>query len=399
MDARGPATESRMSPALQVGILGLGSAVALGFSRFAYALILPDMRSDLGWTYSEAGWMNGINAAGYLAGALVAVPLGARFGHRIMFTIGVLVTALAVLATGMTRNFELLTLFRLAAGTAAAFAFVIGGVMAAQLSAGAGRRSAVALGLFYAGPGFGMVVAGLFIPTYSAKYGPAEWQGAWLLLGVCALAAALTSLLGMPARTGATSDARKGSRPFLSLSVLPGLLAYSAFGGGYIGYMTFIFALLKQLGADALELSLFWVMTGIAGMASPWLWAWLIGGQPHGRPLSALIGMTCLGAAIPLVFQSMTAAYISGIIFGSAFLAVVASTTAFVRRNSDPEDWTGGIAIFTIFFGTGQTVGPIVVGMMSDASGSLATGLWYGCLFLAAGMILAAFQSDLIRQH
>jgi hypothetical protein len=29
--------------------LSTGAAVALGFSRFAYALLLPAMRADLGW--------------------------------------------------------------------------------------------------------------------------------------------------------------------------------------------------------------------------------------------------------------------------------------------------------------------------------------------------------------
>ena len=48
--------------------------------RFAYALVLPDMRDSLSWSYSAAGFMNTINAVGYLAGALTASPLIKRFG-------------------------------------------------------------------------------------------------------------------------------------------------------------------------------------------------------------------------------------------------------------------------------------------------------------------------------
>ena len=48
--------------------------------RFAYSLVLPDMRDTLGWSYSAAGFMNTINAAGYLVGALVASGLIRRFG-------------------------------------------------------------------------------------------------------------------------------------------------------------------------------------------------------------------------------------------------------------------------------------------------------------------------------
>ena len=48
--------------------LSAGAAVALGFSRFAYGLLLPPMRADLGWSYAEAGALNTANGAGYIVG-------------------------------------------------------------------------------------------------------------------------------------------------------------------------------------------------------------------------------------------------------------------------------------------------------------------------------------------
>ena len=35
--------------------LAMGPAVGLGLGRFAYALLLPAMRADLGWSYAMAG--------------------------------------------------------------------------------------------------------------------------------------------------------------------------------------------------------------------------------------------------------------------------------------------------------------------------------------------------------
>ena len=58
-------------PARLILTLSLAATVGLGIGRFAYALVLPDMREDLGWSYSAAGFMNTINAVGYLVGALV----------------------------------------------------------------------------------------------------------------------------------------------------------------------------------------------------------------------------------------------------------------------------------------------------------------------------------------
>ena len=67
-------------PARLILIASLAPTVGLGIGRFAYALVLPDMRDSLAWSYSAAGFLNTINAAGYLAGALLASRMIRRFG-------------------------------------------------------------------------------------------------------------------------------------------------------------------------------------------------------------------------------------------------------------------------------------------------------------------------------
>ena len=67
-------------PARLILTLSLAPVVGLGIGRFAYSLVLPDMRETLHWSYSAAGFMNTINAAGYLIGALMASRLIRRFG-------------------------------------------------------------------------------------------------------------------------------------------------------------------------------------------------------------------------------------------------------------------------------------------------------------------------------
>src|ERR1700742_1466350 len=85
--------------------LAMGPAVALGLARFAYALLLPSMRADLGWSFADAGALNTANAAGYLAGALAAAPFGKRVGDKTLFGAGLLLTAPAIGASGLTPNY------------------------------------------------------------------------------------------------------------------------------------------------------------------------------------------------------------------------------------------------------------------------------------------------------
>src|SRR5690349_23108894 len=62
--------------------LSLGPAVANSFARFAYALLLPAMRSELGLSYAEAGALNTANALGSLAGAVLSARYVSRLGNR-----------------------------------------------------------------------------------------------------------------------------------------------------------------------------------------------------------------------------------------------------------------------------------------------------------------------------
>src|SRR5258708_20687264 len=71
---------SYVHPARLILILSLAPTVGLGIGRFAYSLVLPDMRDTLGWSYSAAGFMNTINAAGHLVGPLMASSLVNRYG-------------------------------------------------------------------------------------------------------------------------------------------------------------------------------------------------------------------------------------------------------------------------------------------------------------------------------
>ena len=53
-----PTVPAAAHPARLILILSLAPTVGLGIGRFAYSLVLPDMRDTLGWSYSAAGFMN-----------------------------------------------------------------------------------------------------------------------------------------------------------------------------------------------------------------------------------------------------------------------------------------------------------------------------------------------------
>ena len=68
--------------------LSAGAALSLGITRFAYGLLLPTMRSDLGWSYTLAGAMNTVNALGYLLGAMLMPRLMRAYGPSRLLWLG-----------------------------------------------------------------------------------------------------------------------------------------------------------------------------------------------------------------------------------------------------------------------------------------------------------------------
>jgi predicted MFS family arabinose efflux permease len=176
------------------------------------------------------------------------------------------------------------------------------------------------------------------------------------------------------------------------------LAAYFLFGAGYIAYMTFMIAYVRDGGGGALAQSAFWSLIGLSALVTPWVWRRILNLDRGGLSMTIVLGVNAIGAAIPLLGHTPLLLGLSALVFGVAFFAVVTSTTAFVRFNYPPAAWPTAIAAMTISFGIGQTLGPVVVGAITDAMGSLSYALNVSAAMLAVGAILSAFQRPLQRR-
>ncbi|WOH66528.1 YbfB/YjiJ family MFS transporter [Bradyrhizobium sp. BWA-3-5] len=377
-------------PARLILILSLAPTVGLGIGRFAYALVLPDMRDTLLWSYSAAGFMNTVNAAGYLAGALFASRMIKQFGMVASVRWGTLACVLSLALCALSGNFYVLTFARLLAGVGAAAGFVGGGTLAATIAQSRPERANFLLSLFYAGPGVGILASGLVAPFVLQGFGPGSWWIVWWAMTL--LGAVMTiPVLSAPLHDGVTATAKTAAK-FAVLPVVIYLAAYFLFGAGYIAYMTFMIAFVRDAGGGAAAQSAFWSLIGISAFVTPWVWRRVLALDRGGLATTIILGVNAVGAALPIFGQSVWLLATSALVFGVAFFAVVGSTTAFVRFNYPPQAWPAAIAAMTISFGIGQTLGPIVIGAITDVAGSLSFALNVSAAMLALGAILSAFQ-------
>ena len=380
--------------------LSLGAAVSLGITRFAYGLLLPAMRTDLGWSYTLAGGMNTANAMGYFLGALMTPWLMRRWGPSVLLWGGAALATVFMALSGFFTETESLLVQRLLAGVASALVFIAGGLMAARLGARYPQHSGLLLGMYYGGTGLGIVLSALLVPwVLELAHGQAHgWRWAWWMLALACLAS--TAVLVWPARVMAqwglpTPAPGARSADFRWRDFGFSLASYTLFGVGYIGYMTFVVALLRAQGSTALEVTVFYALLGMAVVASSRIWAGLLDRYRNGRPLATLNALLGVATVLPALTQFWPVVLASGLLFGAVFLSVVASTTALVRHNLPPAAWAAGISAFTTVFAAGQVIGPTVVGWIADGPGGLARGLVFSAVALWLGAALALRQNAL----
>lgn len=370
--------------------LALGPAVALGLARFAYSLLLPAMRTDLGWSYGQAGLMNTANALGYLGGSLLTGLVVHRLGARRSFIAGIAVSGIALLVAAATPIFTIQLVLRLFAGIGSAFTFITGAALVAKLGERSPDRTGLLLTLYTAGGGAGIVISGFTVQPLLGALGVPGWRWSWAALGILTGACLLATLPALRRVLEPDAPAPSAPNPVAALIrplALPGV-AYLLFGAGYIAYVTFVIAYLKGHGFSSIDVAGFWVLLGVATILSGPAWGRLIDRLRSGHALAAMNILLAVATMLVLLVPNTVIGMVSGVVFGSSFLAIPGTTMHIARRRLPPTHWTTAISALTVVFAIGQSIGPGLAGALDDTSGGTTIGLWFATILLAAAALV-----------
>jgi len=376
--------------------LSLGPAVSNGFARFAYGLVLPAMRADLDWSYVEAGWLNTANAIGYLIGALLSLALISSIGARRLFIWGMALTALSLLLSGLTRDFWLLSFFRALAGIAGAPVFIAGGTLAAGLFKGDSAKNALAIAIYFGGGGLGQLLSGASMPLILERMGQEIWPGTWLLLGFASAIAFVPAFLAANSLREEGGDvAASPAGPLPHGRMFPALGGYFLFGLGYLIYLTFLVAWMRNEGASAGLVAVVWSLMGIGTMLSPFVWRRVLALSQGGGAMAAANLTTGLGVLCALALAPPLGLILSACLVGASIYIVPTAATTFGRKNFSQAQWGKSFAVFTTVFSIGQMIGPVAAGALADATNNIAPGLLSASAILILGAVVAVIQRPL----
>ena len=331
--------------------------ICLGFGRFSLSLLLPDMKTGLGLTYSQAGALASINLAGYLVGIAAMPLLSRRIPHVVLLRSGVLMAAVGMGMLAFPSPFAVLAVALGLTGVAGAFAWIASSAIGSALSSTAnrGRR----FGLLGSANGLGIIIASLLALILVNADG-IPWRWVWACQAALAIPALIFAVL---TPTSVAADALPLDRTTRRLAGLK--WAYGIFGLGYGWFATYFVASISTTGGASA--ALIWSIIGIGALfGAPLLGAWS-DRWGRRRVLVASQLMAALASLIMVVYlPAIPAAIVSGLLFGLVFTGMASLIPSALADRVGPQSAASAFASLTLVFAGVQTITPITGGFVID---------------------------------
>jgi len=381
------------------GILTLFSC--LGLARFAFGMLLPNMRDGLGLAYDQMGYLGTGNFVGYLFSVAITPTILKILRPRITISAGLLLVAISLAGMSQSDAFwQLLTLYVLT-GVGSGLANISTMVLIAHWFRR--EKRGLAAGLMVFGNGVGIIFSGLMIPLLNQNYGHNGWRVSWLLLaGITISISILTALLvrNKPESLGlepigtktpftaaelGSSGTAKSGRVLVSLGLL-----YLAFGATYMIYGTFVVtSMVEEYGLSEVAAGRFWSWVGFFSLFSGIIFGTLSDKIGRRGGLMVVFGVQTLAYLLAGSGLGTSALLLSVFLYGIAAWAIPAIMTASVGDYLGVSKAAAGFSFVTFFFAAGQTIGPAFAGLMAEHYGSFSPAFLFSALITAVAMLFA----------
>lgn len=378
---------------LMVWLAAIGSGVLVATIYYAQPLIDPISR-DIGLSRQAAGLIVTAMQIGYGLGLALIVPLADRYENRMLVTVSLVVTALALLSLAVSRNELAFLTSAVVAGAACVGAQILVPMIAGMASPA--RRGSV-IGTVMAGLLTGIMLARPFSSFLASFIG---WRGVFVTAAAMTLAIGLLLRALLPTRQPALKEGylatlRSTAATVMRYGVLRRRMAYqmSLFGMFTAFWTTVPLLLIDRFGYDQQEIALFALAGAGGALAAP------LAGRIADRGLSRAATIAAgVGAAIilPLTYGlAVLGAAVGLMVCAALFDACVQSNQVISQRIiyalSEVERGRINSAYITSIFISGaftSAIGPVLYAHWGWAAIAIAGCI--ACLPIAVAELLNA---------
>ncbi len=361
-----------------VGVGVLVKMTGLGFGRFTYPMLLPNMRISLGFNYSEMGLLSGAIMMGYLLFSLIGGVLATRFGPKRVVIASLLCGALSMVFMGRVSGFFPLFFFSFAMGAGAAGSHI--SITTMPMTWFEELRLGRALGIVTGGTGLGIIVTGLLLPYLLLHLGKEAWRECWLVVGLITFLAAVIGwmllreksgpVISSPSNPGKKATAVLSTEARSGLSVQSIFIIYFLFGFAYNIYATYFVAhMVEGIRVSEKTAGDIWAIFGWTCMVSGLIWGYLSDRLGRRKALLWNNGIISFSVLLPLLLHQPFFLGLSAFLFGATFLGTVTIIAASVG-DQVIEKRASVYGLITLIHGIGQFLGTTSGGYLKDLTGS-----------------------------
>jgi len=368
--------------------------------RMALGALLPPIIQELALSYAEAGFLSTAFFYAYMAMQFPAGVLGDRFGRKRTLITGLVLGALAAVATGFAGSFVALFLARLLTGISQGFLFSNDRVIIAATTPKG--KMALGQGISFSGAGLGTTL-GLLLAGALGVIVP--WRSVFILFALPPLLAAILigRLVPEPPRHAVVADPAWPFRRVLRTRDF-WLLGATGVMPVYVQFVLATWAPLFFAEVGVADLGRSAALASLQGVPAPFglFFSGLLADRFHrrGLPRKLIIAATLLLTALSvgamgLVVHAQGPAWLLILaMLGTSFFFWCAWGPAYaILGELFPASVLGkafGLYNATCFLGA--IAGPVVTGMIRDVTGSFAAalliagGLCLGCVVTALAL-------------
>ena len=367
----------------------LAAAVAQGFGRFTFGVLLPDVRADLlDGSNALGGFVATANTFAYLIGALLVGSLSSKVSPVNSVRIGLVLSVGGLALASRAPNVVVLTMAMILMGLGGAAIWIPSPGIASTVVAP--RLRGLAVGLTGAGVGLGIIFSGQLNARLASADG-GDWRDVYTVHAVIGLVAFVLVLAVLRDRT--RNQPRGGFGGFAVLQTLEGWKpitgCYFIYGFGYLLILQFLVARLQDdSGFTEASASAIFALTGgctIFGGVALGRISDVIGRRRtlmYGFPLWSVAVLLVLTGAVPLVV-------VGAIVIGFLFGGLPSVIAAYLVDRTDESTYGPSYAAATFAFGIAQVASPQVGGLVAEWLGSFTAVFLLSAAAMTVGALFA----------
>ena len=368
---------------LKISLAGICSTlIAIGFGRFIYTPILPNMQDDLNLSSTTMGIISSYNYFGYLIGSII--PIIWKFSNfRNMIIFSSIFSVITIYLMGFTADIKFFIILRFLCGLSSAFGFVFTISFMFNFFKDFDNKT---LQLYhFCGIGLGIVIG--TVTVWIISMAGLFWNHQWLIVGFIGILLCIPIIIFIPKQLDLVTETRSQIKSKVKTDFITISFGYFFFGVGYIIFGTFISAIAR----DSFEIPsyqyLSWIIVGFFAIPSVLFWDWI----SKKISIDFLLFLSCstvtLGVSFLLFNNNLNYFLISCLLYGlgvpgSVALVLVEGKKRFIGNVNI------SVAIMTSAFSVGQILGPYISGILIDLENNYKSSIFLAIICLVLSSIL-----------